>query len=81
MNESKMREEFLSRLASRLEVGAREYKNASARRPMADLIREVLDEYLDVAGWSYIQWLKAREALERASSRLDEILEEPQDCD
>jgi hypothetical protein len=71
-----MRKEFLDRLASRLEVGAREYGNASMRRPMTDLIREVLDEYLDVAGWSYIQWVKAREALERAAARLGEALDE-----
>jgi len=43
---------------------------------MTDLIREVLDEYLDVAGWSYIQWVKAREALERAAARLGEALDE-----
>lgn len=64
MNESQNRWVFLRELEARLNKGAQEYGNKSFNRSFKDLTDEVLQEYLDIAGWAYVGWAKAKERLE-----------------
>lgn len=64
MNESQNRVMFLRELEARLAKGAQEYGNKSFNRSFKDLTDEVLQEYLDIAGWAYVGWAKAKERLE-----------------
>lgn len=52
--------EFLDRLAERLHAGRREYGDASLVREDAELIGEIEEELLDVAGWAFVLWLRVR---------------------
>jgi len=45
---------FLDGVAKRLAVGELEYGNASFDRDVDVIIREILDETLDRAGWCYV---------------------------
>lgn len=65
MSEADDRAVFLASLALRLQKGAEEYGNASFERTFADLTDELLQEYLDIAGWAYIGWAKARARLQQ----------------
>lgn len=47
-------EDFAARIRGRLEVGKREYGDSSFRRPMVELVGEIQEELLDVAGWAFI---------------------------
>jgi uncharacterized protein YhdP len=47
-------ENFLSAVQDRLEVGHVEYGDKSHSRPPEDLLGEINEELLDVAGWSAI---------------------------
>lgn len=71
--ESFLRKEFLNRLESRLEAGARDYGNASLERPFPETAEEILDELLDVAGWSYVAWVRMRTRLQRLEIAAREI--------
>jgi len=62
------RREFLDALAARLEVGAREYGNASFDEPMPKTAGELEAEALDIAGWAYVLWAQ----LKRRCARLDD---------
>jgi hypothetical protein len=55
-----MQEEFLGRLAQRLERGRQEYGDASLQRPIDELRGEIEEELLDVAGWAFVPWLRGR---------------------
>lgn len=58
---------FASCVAKRLEVGAREYGDRSFSRAPAELVAEMQDEALDVAGWGFVLWCRLqrmRETLE-----------------
>lgn len=54
-------EQFASQVASRLDRGAREYGDASWKRPACELATEVREELLDVAGWAMIMWHRLRD--------------------
>lgn len=71
--EEQDRQEFLDLLSSRLAQGQRDYGNKSFFKSYGDLRRELLMEYLDVAGWAYISWRKAKRTLETVEGRLNEI--------
>lgn len=58
-------DEFFRQIRERLKAGAREYGDASFQRPDAELHREIEEEILDIAGWSYVLWVKLRERLKR----------------
>ena len=45
---------FLDGVAKRLAVGELEYGNASFARGVDTIVREILDETLDRAGWCYV---------------------------
>jgi hypothetical protein len=51
-------EYYFQRLRERLVVGAREYGNKSFEKTNNELLKEIQEEILDVAGWSYILWEK-----------------------
>lgn len=61
---------MLSRITARLEVGAREYGDASFERPIASTLDEILDELADVAGWAIVISERVRR-LKEAAARLD----------
>ena len=71
--EAQDRLEFLAVLESRLAQGQRDYGNASFYKTHKQLRQELLNEYMDVAGWAYIQWRKAKRKLEDVEQRLREI--------
>lgn len=56
----RMQATFLDLLAARLEAGRREYGDASLLRSPAELVGEIEEELLDVAGWAFVLWLRVR---------------------
>jgi len=73
VNESQNRVVFLRELESRLAKGAQEYGNKSFNRSFRDLTEEVLQEYLDIAGWAYVGWAKAKERLEIIEAQMARV--------
>lgn len=61
---------FIERLRVRLEAGARQYGDSSFRRPPAELLSEIQDELVDVAGWGLVLWARIARLRERVE-RLD----------
>lgn len=58
---------FASCVAARLEAGRREYGDRSFSRDPRELVAELQDEALDLAGWGFVLWCRLqrmREALE-----------------
>ena len=51
---------FVGLLRERLRVGALQYGDTSFRRPLNEVIGEVEQELLDVAGWGLIAWTRLR---------------------
>jgi hypothetical protein len=49
---------FVAAVRARLEVGAREYGDASLGLAPAELLGEIKQEVLDVMGWGFLLWLK-----------------------
>lgn len=80
-SEEKDRQEFLAILEGRLAQGASEYGNKSFNRTYTDLRNELLQEYLDVAGWAYISWRKAKGQLLRAQLRIERATRETDEGD
>jgi hypothetical protein len=84
VSDSLDRAEFLAQLEARLAQGEREYGNKSFHKSFAQLRDELLQEYLDVAGWAYISWRKAKIQLartERGVAHLSDDLQEPEATD
>lgn len=52
--------DFCGQVSARLEAGAREYGDRSFRRPPGHIIREILEEALDEAGWLFVLWCQAQ---------------------
>lgn len=52
------RELFIRGLRDRLEAGAVEYGEQSFERPVAQILSEMQEELLDVAGWAFIGWTR-----------------------
>lgn len=73
MNESQNRVVFLRELEARLHKGSQEYGNKSFNRSFKDLTDEVLQEYLDIAGWAYVGWAKAKERLEIIEAQMAKV--------
>jgi len=51
---------FVAEASSRLERGRKDYGDRSFSLPPAELAREVEEELLDVAAWSFILWTRIR---------------------
>lgn len=47
---------FVEHAGRRLQAGRRTYRDRSFSRPLQELVGEVEEELLDVAGWAYILW-------------------------
>ena len=62
---------FLQELEVRLEKGRKEYGDATLDRPLAEIIDEMKQEFLDVVGWGYFGWLRLCE-LEAAAQSVKE---------
>lgn len=50
-------------LTHRLYEGARQYGDGSFERTPAELLRELSEECLDLAGWGFILWTKIQKML------------------
>lgn len=50
--------EFTARLRERLEAGRQTYGDISFQRPREELIEEICQELLDVAGWAFILYCR-----------------------
>jgi hypothetical protein len=50
--------EFAAIVRRRLDVGAREYGDASFTRPPSELSGEIEQELLDVVGWGFVLWCR-----------------------
>lgn len=44
----------------RLEAGRESYRDESFRKSPAELLAEVSEELLDVAGWAYVAWCRVQ---------------------
>lgn len=65
---------FVEEAASRLEAGRAVYGDRSFSLGPAELAREVEEELLDVAAWSFILWTRVR-AIRSATSTMAETSE------
>lgn len=52
-------EDFLAAIDVRLDAGASDYGNQSFVRPIAETMRQILEEALDEVGWCYVLWCQA----------------------
>jgi hypothetical protein len=49
---------FVLDVRARLEAGAKQYGDASFSRPPIELISELQQEALDLAGWGFVLWCR-----------------------
>ena len=47
---------FMSEVRARLEKGRDEYQDRGFNRPPAELLGELHEEALDLAGWGFVLW-------------------------
>lgn len=59
---------FIARLHQKLELGARQYGSASFDRPIGELITEIQDELVDIAGWGWIAWSRLEALREQVTA-------------
>ena len=57
--------EFVIELEKRLEKGFTEYGDNSFNRSDEELKKEVMEELMDIVGWSFIRWIKIREKTDK----------------
>jgi hypothetical protein len=67
---------FVSCVAKRLEAGRREYGDHSFSRDPRELVSELQNEALDLAGWGFILWCR----LQRMREALDALPTPANDC-
>lgn len=66
-----MIERFVEQLRARLAKGAEEYGDTSFCRPPMDLLRELQEEALDLAGWGFVLYVRI-EAMKAKARELDD---------
>jgi hypothetical protein len=64
------REEFLTALRARLEKGAQEYGDLSFDRPAEETVEEILQEVLDIAGWTFVLREQLRQRLKAGIQKI-----------
>jgi hypothetical protein len=69
MNRHALEAEFIERLRERWRRGAEQYGDESFRRPLPETVEQILEELVDVGGWSLIAWQQVRERLARVANR------------
>jgi len=69
-------EHFFTAVREKMEVGQREHGDGSLDRNPSELIEEMMEEAVDVAGWGAIAWMRLAELLvdiRGAEHRLEEL--------
>lgn len=61
---------FVAEVSRRLEAGARAYGDRSFGADPSQLVREIEQEALDLAGWGFVLWSRLR-AMRAAAERLE----------
>lgn len=61
---------FVDQVRERLKTGAKTYGEKSFTRSVNDLLVELEEGALDLAGWSFVLWVKLRR-LEKAAKEID----------
>ena len=64
--------EFGARVAQRIEKGRQVYGDRSFEKPLGELVGEIEEELLDIAGWSYVAWCRLHR-LEQHSKELTDL--------
>jgi hypothetical protein len=62
------RSEFIAALNQRLDQGAAAYGERSFSREPEELLEELAQEALDLAGWGYVLWQRLQRAKQAAAS-------------
>lgn len=63
---------FVALLRARLKVGAQQYGDRSFQRPLVEVLGEIEQELVDIAGWGLIAWVRLqrlRTAVDHAELR------------
>ena len=60
-------ESFIQALDKKLERGFHDYGDKSFSRPTNELLDELQQECLDLAGWGFILWVKIEELKKRST--------------
>lgn len=55
--------EFAAAVRSRLDRGRKDYGDVSFTRPIPELLEELAQECLDIAGWGFVLWTRAQRLL------------------
>lgn len=63
------RDEFIRALTERLDKGAAQYGDRSFDRPVDQLLAELQQEALDLAGWGFVLWERVRRDREAVAWR------------
>ena len=64
---------FLSELETKLDKGRREYGDVSFSREPSELIDELEQECLDLAGWGFVLWTRL-ERMKRETLKLEKSI-------
>lgn len=72
VRDSMQRRAFLDRVLERMKLGAREYGDQSFDKPFDELLVELEQEALDLAGWGFVVWEKIQRVRELAK-RIDQL--------
>lgn len=63
---------FMEQLRARLRTAAQEYGDSSFTRPVREIVGELEQGLLDVAGWRLIAWVRIRRARAAAEQGIDQ---------
>jgi hypothetical protein len=56
---------FSANVKDRLAVGAEQYGDSSFKKMPSDLLKELEQEALDIAGWGFILWVRIHNLAEK----------------
>jgi hypothetical protein len=61
-------EKFVALLEKKLDVGAQQYGDASFSKHGVKIIDDVMEELMDVCGWSFVLYVKVNRLKERLAN-------------
>jgi class 3 adenylate cyclase len=67
-----LREQFITQLRERLQAGEIEYGDVSFDRPLVEVIGEMQEEVLDIAGWGFVAFVRLEQLKRLAQEVLDD---------